>query len=404
MRRASVGRAHRFLAAVLMLGMLTSISTCDFTDLTAPTGASISINANPTAIDLNGDTSEITVILSNADGSPVREDTQVFLTTTLGTIPTQVGTVGGVAKALLTAQEAAGTATVTARSGSAEISASVDVLVGAVPQTLTVNADPADLPPGGGTTVIRAVVLGDGGRGLPGVEVTFSASTGTLRSGGLPRETDSRGVVEDRLTTTEAATVTVRTASLTETVSVSVGSNEPPTARFTFEPSVPRVGVPIEFNAGRSSDPDGRIVEYEWSWGDGTSPTITGSTRTTHTFTEPGTYTITLVVTDDEGGTGSTSLTIDLTNEDPIASFTFSPSSPTEGEAVTFDASSSLDRDGFISQYRWDWGDGTSPTISSSSSVKHTFETAGSYSVRLTVRDDAGAEATETVTVTVSAP
>lgn len=82
---------------------------------------------------------------------------------------------------------------------------------------------------------------------------------------------------------------------------VSTGSpkTEPPVAAFTFSPNAPVAGQQITFDASGSSDPDGTIVKYSWEFGDGT-PLATGET-VTHTFTAPGTYTVTLWVTDDSG-------------------------------------------------------------------------------------------------------
>ena len=82
---------------------------------------------------------------------------------------------------------------------------------------------------------------------------------------------------------------------------VSTGSpkTEPPVAAFTLTPNTPVAGQPIAFDASGSSDPDGTIVKYSWEFGDGT-PLATGAT-VTHTFTAPGTYTVTLWVTDDAG-------------------------------------------------------------------------------------------------------
>jgi len=87
-------------------------------------------------------------------------------------------------------------------------------------------------------------------------------------------------------------------------------------------------------------------------------------------------------------------------NQPPEASFSYSPGAPRVGQAVWFDATASLDPDGRIVQYTWNFGDGSTST---GRVVAHTYAQAGTYIVRLTVRDDDGATDTATDTVTVSA-
>jgi PKD repeat protein len=58
---------------------------------------------------------------------------------------------------------------------------------------------------------------------------------------------------------------------------------------------------------GLGVDPDGRIVSYEWDFSDGDT---SNKQNLTHTFTKVGTYNVTLTVTDNNGGTGITSITI----------------------------------------------------------------------------------------------
>ncbi len=72
----------------------------------------------------------------------------------------------------------------------------------------------------------------------------------------------------------------------------------------------------------------------------------------------------------------------------PIAAFTYSCSEL----SCSFDASSSSDSDGSISNYQWDFGDGNS---ANGSVINYNFSTAGSYPVTLTVTDDKGAVDTE---------
>ncbi len=54
----------------------------------------------------------------------------------------------------------------------------------------------------------------------------------------------------------------------------------------------------VEFSSAASKDPDGTIVSFEWDFGNGTTST---EPNPTHTFTEPGTYEVTLTATDDHG-------------------------------------------------------------------------------------------------------
>jgi PKD repeat protein len=85
-------------------------------------------------------------------------------------------------------------------------------------------------------------------------------------------------------------------------------------------------------------------------------------------------------------------------NLPPIANFTYSPTFPYVGQAVTFDASGSSDIDGTIVSYEWDFGDGLMGT---DVVTTHTYESAGTFTVTLTVTDDLGATDTLQQEITV---
>ncbi len=148
------------------------------------------------------------------------------------------------------------------------------------------------------------------------------------------------------------------------------------------------------FRATGSTDPDGTITSYSWNFGDGSSPG-TGF-EAPHVYTADGTYTATLTVVDNRGGSAVDTTTVDITvpNEPPTASFTASCS----GLTCDFE-NESTDPDGTITSYSWDFGDGETSTEEDPS---QTYEAPGTYSVSLTVTDNDGEPATTSSQVTVS--
>jgi len=85
-------------------------------------------------------------------------------------------------------------------------------------------------------------------------------------------------------------------------------------------------------------------------------------------------------------------------NSAPYAAFTVS--CPSQKNNCSFDASSSRD-DGGISRFSWSFGDGTSSISAANPIATHTYRSKGSYSVTLTVADEAGLTATVQRTVLV---
>jgi len=93
---------------------------------------------------------------------------------------------------------------------------------------------------------------------------------------------------------------------------VSVSPNNTiPVSTFSYSPDVILPGQPVYFDGSASYDPDGTIVGWNWDFGDGYK--ISGPNPTVnHTYSEGGTYIVTLEVVDNVGGTGSTSKTISV--------------------------------------------------------------------------------------------
>lgn len=83
--------------------------------------------------------------------------------------------------------------------------------------------------------------------------------------------------------------------------SIQISGEGAPTASFTYSPSCPAKDEDVQFT-DTSTDPDGTIVSWEWEFGDGGTST---EQNPTHRYSDKGTYTITLTVTDDDGLTDS---------------------------------------------------------------------------------------------------
>lgn len=84
---------------------------------------------------------------------------------------------------------------------------------------------------------------------------------------------------------------------------VTIIGGDAPIADFEYEPRNPKENQKINFR-DLSNDPDGEIVAWEWDFGDGNGST---EQHPMHRYPEKGTYTVTLVVTDDTGQTGTVS-------------------------------------------------------------------------------------------------
>ncbi|MFW2334945.1 PKD domain-containing protein, partial [Ilumatobacter sp.] len=174
--------------------------------------------------------------------------------------------------------------------------------------------------------------------------------------------------------------------SNTATVTITVNPvNDPPVADANG-PYSALAGETITFDGSGSSDPDGTIDSFDWDFGDGSTGT---GVAPTHSYTEAGTFTVTLTVTDDGGlfdTTTTTAVINDVVNTPPVADAN-GPYSALAGETITFDGSGSSDLDGTIDSYDWDFGDGNTGT---GVAPTHSYTEAGTFTVTLTVTDDGG--------------
>ena len=139
-----------------------------------------------------------------------------------------------------------------------------------------------------------------------------------------------------------------------------------------------------------STDLDSTIVGWAWDFGDGTS---SSEQNPHHDFVYAGPHTVTLVVHDSQGLTGSSSQTVFLIGAPPVASFEASCGIL----SCTFTDTSTAP-DSTIVYWGWTLGDGY---YSSVQNPVHAYAAAGTYEVNLFVYDTQGFYSTVTKTVTV---
>jgi len=139
----------------------------------------------------------------------------------------------------------------------------------------------------------------------------------------------------------------------------------------------------INFTSAGSVDSDGRIVTYHWDFGDGST---SAEENPSYIYTASGTFTATLTVTDNDNNEASDSSLVNISvgNQAPIAKIN-GPFNEFANTSISFSSNGSLDHDGTIVSYYWDFGDGNSSTLANPS---HTYQTAGTFPVELTVTDN----------------
>lgn len=237
----------------------------------------------------------------------------------------------------------------------------------------------------------------------------YDKSTGSITSwewdfgdGSSSNDENPTHKYSDKKTFTVTLTVTGPAGTDTATKQITV-SNAQPVPSFSYNPPNPLENQSINFDASYSSDADGSISSYSWDFGDGS--TGTGKTIQ-HAYTAGGTYNVVLTVTDNDGESVSLQkvITVNAQGENipPVPAFEYSPSHPSPGEEVFFDASASADPDGIIELYQWDWdNDGKYDNEYTIPTTTHIWYEEGRYTVTLQIKDNNDTSNTYTLDVEV---
>jgi surface-anchored protein len=185
--------------------------------------------------------------------------------------------------------------------------------------------------------------------------------------------------------------------------------NVAPTPTMT-RPSAIDVTVPAAFR-GTATDPSTADTSagftYSWNFGDGTMPSA--GANVSHTFTRVGTYTVTLSVTDKDGGVGTTSASVTV-NALPTATFG-APSSVTEGTTTAKATFTSPTGGSGSYTYSYDFNNDGNFEVTGSSSASATIpesylDDSGTLTVHGRITDSLGgySDYTSSITINDAAP
>jgi PKD repeat protein len=177
-----------------------------------------------------------------------------------------------------------------------------------------------------------------------------------------------------------------------------------PTARIALTPGTGNAPLTVTADASASTAGGNPIGTYSINFGDGTTAS---AARATHTFTQAGDYTVTVTVTDSAGRRSTATAAARVTTAaavGPTAQLAARGSQAQAPADLIADASASTAGSTPITAYTFTFSDGTTVGPQASPTARHQVTAAGTYTVNVTVRDQAGRTSTANASVQLTAP
>jgi len=243
----------------------------------------------------------------------------------------------------------------------------------------------------------------------PGQTATFADNTTPLNSVGQWTWEFDDGSASSLSSPTKAfppgihaVRMTVRNQVTSRSVLLYVEVQLPaaPVAEFSFTPTHPAPGAEVKFFDESTETPNA----WAWNFGDPTStfPNTSTDQNPTRRYLNPGNYTVTLIATNTGGPSQPHSevVSVGQAGPVPVASFTYSPASPVEGDQILFTDTSTE------SPTSWSWNfDDPSSGGNNTSTLRnpsHVFNSTRSYNVTLRATNGNGTSDPATQAVLVS--
>jgi uncharacterized repeat protein (TIGR03803 family) len=158
----------------------------------------------------------------------------------------------------------------------------------------------------------------------------------------------------------------------------------PPTLAFTANPTNGVVPLTVSFTSPAVDSGGSAITSWNWDFGDGSTST---AQNPSHTYTNPGAFSVGLVVTNNIGFTITCSGPASVTVAPLTVAFSANPTGGLEPLTVNFTSPGFDNGSNTITSWNWNFGDGSTSTAQNPS---HTYTSPGTFSVGLVVTNNIG--------------